>query len=134
MVSEVRLAKVSEKVPVYTHQIGVNPGFVAVKSLKSRWGSSTIRRAVSLAWHIISAPERILDYLIVHELCHIVHHNHSAQYWNLVATILPDHRQSRKWLRENGRSPETLARTLPLGENRGNRVEIVRFRRTSPKR
>ena len=96
------LAKVNEKVPVYTDQIGVNPRFVAVKSLKSRWGSCSIHGRISLAWNIIMAPERILDYLIVHELCHMVHHNHSAEYWNLVATILPDHRQSRKWLRENG--------------------------------
>jgi hypothetical protein len=50
------------------------------------------------------APEHILDYLIVHELCHLVHHNHSAQYWELVASISPDHLKSRKWLRENGNS------------------------------
>jgi len=96
------LAKVYEKVPVSADQIGVNPGFVAVKSLKSRWGSCSMHGRISLAWNIIMAPEKILDYLIVHELCHMVHHNHSAQYWDLVATILPDHRQSRKWLRENG--------------------------------
>ena len=96
------LAEVKAKVPVYADRLGVNPRFVTVKSLKSRWGSCSIHGRISLAWHIIMAPERIIDYLIVHELCHMVHHNHSAQYWNLVATILPDHRQSRKWLRENG--------------------------------
>jgi hypothetical protein len=96
------LAKVTEKVPIYANRICVNPSFVTVKSLKSRWGSCSIRGRISLAWNIIMAPEDIFDYLIVHELCHMVHHNHSAKYWNLVATILPNHRQSRKWLRENG--------------------------------
>jgi predicted metal-dependent hydrolase len=96
------LAEVKEKVPVYADRIGVNPRFVAIKSLKSRWGSCSIHGRISLAWNIIMAPEQVFDHLIVHELCHMVHHNHSAEYWNLVATILPDHRQSRKWLRENG--------------------------------
>ena len=96
------LAKVKEKVPIYTGLIGVNPRLVTIKTLKSRWGSCSIHGRISLAWHIIMAPERIFDYLIVHELCHLVHHNHSVEYWDLVATILPDHQQSRKWLRENG--------------------------------
>jgi predicted metal-dependent hydrolase len=96
------LAKVKEKVPAYADLIGVNPRFAAVKSLKSRWGSCSIHGRISLAWNIIMAPEQVLDYLIVHELCHMVHHNHSAEYWNLVATILPNYRQSRKWLSENG--------------------------------
>lgn len=96
------LAKVKEKVPLYANRIGVNPGFVTIKSMKSRWGSCSIRGRISLAWNIIMAPEQILDYLIVHELCHMVHHNHSAEYWGLVESIIPDHRERRKWLRENG--------------------------------
>ncbi len=96
------LAKVKEKVPVYADLIGVKPRLVTVKSLKSRWGSCSVQGRISLAWNIIMAPEAVLDYLVVHELCHMVHHNHSAQYWDLVAAILPGHRQSRKWLRKNG--------------------------------
>jgi len=48
------------------------------------------------------APEEILDYLVVHELCHMVHPNHSAEYWEFVESFLPDYRKLRKWLRENG--------------------------------
>ncbi|MGC9965885.1 MAG: SprT family zinc-dependent metalloprotease [Syntrophobacteraceae bacterium] len=96
------LDKVKEKLPHYADWIGVNPHFVTIKSLKSRWGSCSVHGRISLAWNIIMAPEAVLDYLVVHELCHMVHHNHSAHYWDLVASILPDHRQSRKWLRENG--------------------------------
>ena len=48
------------------------------------------------------APEPVLDYLVVHELCHLIHHNHSAEYWGLVQSVIPDYRERRKWLRENG--------------------------------
>jgi len=96
------LAKIKEKVPVYAGLIGVKPCMVSIKSLKSRWGSCSAQGRISFAWNIIMAPEEILDYLVVHELCHLVHLNHSQQYWDLVASILPDHRKSRKWLRENG--------------------------------
>jgi predicted metal-dependent hydrolase len=96
------LAKVKEKVPVYADLIGVKPRRVTIKTLKSRWGSCSVNGRISLAWNIIMAPEQILDYLIVHELCHMVHHNHSTEFWDMVASILPNHRQSRKWLRENG--------------------------------
>ncbi len=96
------LAQIREKTTLYASRIGVKPGQVTIKSLKSRWGSCSITGRISLAWNIIMAPENVLDYLIVHELCHLVHHNHSEEYWSLVGAFLPDHRQSRKWLRENG--------------------------------
>jgi hypothetical protein len=96
------LDKVKDKVPFFADPMGVKPRFVTVKSMKSRWGSCSVHGRISLAWNIIMAPEQVLDYIIVHELCHMVHHKHSKQYWDLVATILPNHGQSRKWLRENG--------------------------------
>ncbi len=96
------LAKAKEKVPVYADNVGVSPFSVTVKSMKSRWGSCSMRGRISLAWNIIMAPEHIFDYLIVHELCHMVHHNHSPEYWKLVEAVFPDYRQCRKWLRENG--------------------------------
>ncbi len=95
------LSVIREKTALYAARIGVTPARVTIKSLTSRWGSCSVSGRISLAWNIIMAPEAIVDYLIVHELCHLVHHNHSEQYWALVASILPDHRQRRKWLREN---------------------------------
>lgn len=95
------LCTIREKTALYAARIGVRPATVTIKALKSRWGSCSLSGRISLAWNIIMAPEEIVDYLIVHELCHLVHHNHSAQYWALVGSILPDHRQRRKWLREN---------------------------------
>ncbi len=48
------------------------------------------------------APSSVLDYIIVHEFCHLIHHNHSKEFWNLVASILPDYENRREWLKKNG--------------------------------
>lgn len=96
------LFKVKEKVPVYADLIGVRPGRVTIKALKSRWGSCSVNGRISLAWNIVMAPEAVLDYLVVHELCHLAHHDHSAAYWRLVESIIPDHRERRLWLRKHG--------------------------------
>jgi hypothetical protein len=96
--------KIQERVQYYTNLIGVTPGTVRVKSLRSRWGSCSAGGGISFAWNIILAPEPVLDYLVVHELCHLIHHDHSTEYWKLVASFIPDHLERRKWLRENGHS------------------------------
>jgi hypothetical protein len=98
------LKKIEERVTHYIRIIGVTPRAVRIKALRSRWGSCSIRGGINFAWNIILAPEPVLDYLVVHELCHLVHHDHSAEYWKLVEKFLPDHRERRKWLRENGHS------------------------------
>jgi hypothetical protein len=95
------LAKIKEKVPSFRDRIGVNPSFVTVKSMKSRWGSCSASGRISLAWNIIMAPEPVLDYLVVHELCHMIHHNHSPEYWKIVSSVLPDHKEKRRWLKEH---------------------------------
>jgi predicted metal-dependent hydrolase len=96
--------KIQERVTHYMRIIGVAPSAVRIKSLRSRWGSCSTKGGINFAWNIILAPEMVLDYLVVHELCHLVHHNHSAEYWKLVASFIPEHRERRKWLRENSES------------------------------
>lgn len=94
--------KISERVRYYMRIIGVTPRSVRIKVLRSRWGSCSAKGCVNFAWNIIMAPEPVLDYLVVHELCHMVHLDHSAEYWNLVGSVIPDHRERRKWLRQHG--------------------------------
>jgi predicted metal-dependent hydrolase len=94
--------KIEERIRFYAARIGAMPQSVTIKKMKCRWGSCSSKGRINLAWNIIMAPEPILDYLMVHELCHLKHHDHSADYWRLVESILPDHRERRKWLRVNG--------------------------------
>ena len=96
------LAKIEERGRFHAKQIGVSPRSITIKAMRTRWGSCSTRGTISFAWNIIMAPEPVLDYLIVHEFCHLIHHNHSAEYWKLVGSFIPDHVERRKWLRKNG--------------------------------
>lgn len=91
-----------EKTLLFAEQIGVSPQIVKVKRYKSRWGSCSSRGVVSYNWKIILAPHPVIDYLVVHELCHLLHMNHSAAFWSSVERVMPDYRQHRTWLKQNG--------------------------------
>ena len=88
----------------YSTQIVVQPKKVGIKSYKSRWGSCSSKGEVYFNWRIIMAPQRIIDYVVAHELCHLIHHNHSKAYWKLLESVVPDYRESKEWLKVNGQT------------------------------
>ncbi len=98
-------------------QVGATPASIAVRDPRTRWGSCSARGAVSLSWRLMMAPARVAEYVVVHELAHLVHLDHSADFWGLVARVLPDHRADSAWLREHGgwlwRSPGAGHRPAP---------------------
>lgn len=69
---------------------------------RTRWGSCTNRGHLSFSWRLVMAPEEVVTYVVVHELAHLVHHNHSKRFWKLVEKMNPSFKQQRRWLRENG--------------------------------
>lgn len=73
---------------------------IRIKNHKTRWGSCSSQRNLNFNYRIIFLPPELAEYIIVHELCHLLQHNHSVKFWNEVATILPDHRERRRRLRE----------------------------------
>ncbi len=75
---------------------------ISIRDQKTRWGSCSGRGNLSFNWRLILAPPEILDYVVVHELCHLTHMNHSKEFWELVGKVLPDYKDRRKWLKENG--------------------------------
>lgn len=75
---------------------------VTVRDQKTRWGSCSSRGTLSFNYRLIFAPPAVLDYVVVHELCHLTHMNHSKDFWNMVESVLPCYREQRKWLREHG--------------------------------
>ena len=93
--------KLREKVDRFAPIVGVEPRSVVVKSYKSRWGSCSNSGDISFNWKIIEAPHRIVDYVVIHELCHMLEHNHSPKYWKHVQRHVPDWQAYRLWLREN---------------------------------
>jgi predicted metal-dependent hydrolase len=94
--------KLREKLIRYSLIVGVETNGYKVKSFQSRWGSCTPRGRVDFNWKIIMAPNRVVDYVVVHELCHLKQHDHSPQFWKLVESIMPDYAESKEWLRVNG--------------------------------
>lgn len=75
---------------------------IAVRDQKTRWGSCSSNGTLSFNWRLMLAPPTILDYVIVHELCHLTHMNHSSEFWECVLKILPDYKERKKWLKEHG--------------------------------
>jgi hypothetical protein len=82
---------------------GWHPSRVSVRNQRSRWGSCSSRRAIALNWRLVQMPPSVSDYVILHELAHLPHPNHSLRFWQAVASVCPDWRASERWLRRHGR-------------------------------
>lgn len=91
-----------EKTKRYAKILNVKPKTVSVTEFKSRWGSCSAKGDVGYNWKIIIAPHNIIDYVVAHELCHLIEHNHSPAYWKCVERVMPDYRESKEWLKMNG--------------------------------
>lgn len=90
------------RVGYFATQVGRKPGRITIREQKTRWGSCSAQGNLNFNWRIMMAPPEIIDYLVVHELCHLVHLDHSPEFWNLVASIIPDYKARKDWLRKNG--------------------------------
>jgi len=75
---------------------------ITVKNVKTRWGSCSAKGHLNFSVKLVMAPAEIIDYVIVHELCHLLYMNHGPKFWSAVAAILPDCQKRRKYLKENG--------------------------------
>lgn len=96
--------RLRQKTIRYAKQMGVKPVSVGLKDYSSRWASCHTDRKIYFNWKIIIAPHSIVDYVVVHELCHLVHPDHSGQFWKLLETVLPDYKERKEWLKVNGNS------------------------------
>lgn len=77
---------------------------VAIKDTRSRWGSCTTSGHINYNWRICMAPKEVINYLVCHEVAHLVHPDHSADFWNCVEQICPDYKETRRWLKNHGKS------------------------------
>lgn len=91
-----------ERLEYYKTRLGVNYAQVRIKEQKTRWGSCSGKGNLNFNWKLVMAPSDIIDYVVVHELCHLVHMNHSHNFWKLVERELPDYRARKRWLRDHG--------------------------------
>jgi predicted metal-dependent hydrolase len=82
--------------------LGARPSGLRIGNQKTLWGSCSARGVVSLNWRLVTVPEPILEYVVVHELCHLLEANHGPRFWALLESLLPDWRERRAWLRDHG--------------------------------
>lgn len=87
----------------YFHQFtGGTYSRITIRDQKTRWGSCSAKGTLSFNWRLMLAPPAILDYVVVHELCHLTHMDHSPAFWQAVGEVYPDYRTARKWLKDHG--------------------------------
>ncbi|RAP27615.1 hypothetical protein DID78_06075 [Candidatus Marinamargulisbacteria bacterium SCGC AG-343-D04] len=91
-----------DRVYFFANLLGVEVKTVRIKELKSRWGSCSTLGNINLNWKLIKAPFSVIDYVIAHECCHLLHMNHSYEFWDCVESVYPDYKKCKSWLNKYG--------------------------------
>ncbi len=91
-----------QRVAYYARLLGVTYGRITVRMQKTRWGSCSAEGNLNFNVLLLLAPEAVLDYVVIHELCHRKFMNHSADFWRCVGEIMPEYKAHRKWLKDHG--------------------------------
>jgi predicted metal-dependent hydrolase len=94
--------RLQEKTHRFARMLNVKPRSISIRDFSSRWGSCLVTDDISYNWRIVIAPHAIVDYVVVHELCHLLEHNHSEPFWKTVGKIIPNYRECKEWLKLNG--------------------------------
>jgi len=90
------------KTEAAVEHLGVRHAGITLKATRSKWGHCTARGAIQYNWQIMLAPEPVVDYLVAHEVSHLLHHNHSPAFWAVVEHLCPDYKKRRTWLKTHG--------------------------------
>jgi len=96
------LRKIPGRVDYYAPKVGVTPTAIDVREIGHRWASCSPSGRLAFHWKCMMAPLTIIDYIVVHELCHLHHRDHTAAFWNEVDKVMPEYRERKEWLRKNG--------------------------------
>ena len=96
------LKVISRKVKYYANLMNVRYGRIAIRRQKTRWGSCSNKGNLNFNCLLMLMPDEVVDYVVVHELCHLIEMNHSKSFWKLVEEVMPDYKENRKWLRDHG--------------------------------
>lgn len=90
-----------ERCATYAKSLGVNPVSIKVSNAQKRWGSCGPNGTINFSWRLVMAPLAVIDYVVVHELTHLIERNHSRRFWSRVSLSFPDFKRHRHWLKEN---------------------------------
>ena len=93
---------ITRRASYYAAQLGVTYSSIRIAEQKTRWGSCSSRGTLSFHWRLILAPPAVMDYVVVHEVCHLIHMDHSPDFWAEVESLMPDYKVYKTWLKKNG--------------------------------
>ncbi len=96
------IADIPGRVKKFAPAAGVSVGRITIRNQKSRWGSCSSKGNLNFNCLLMLCPEKVRDYVVVHELCHRKEMNHSPKFWEQVEKIMPDYREHRQWLKDEG--------------------------------
>jgi predicted metal-dependent hydrolase len=94
--------RIRQRVAYFAPKVGFTPLAVGVRELGTRWATCSLTGVLNFHWKCMMAPQSIIDYIVVHELCHFHHLDHTDAFWNEVDKVMPGYRERKEWLRVNG--------------------------------
>ncbi|WP_105614057.1 M48 family metallopeptidase [Vallitalea okinawensis] len=86
----------------YVDQMTVKPQKIRIKNQRKRWGSCSSKKNLNFNWRLSMMPIEVIEYIVVHEMCHLIHLNHSKDFWQLVEKFLPDYKLRQEWVKKHG--------------------------------
>ena len=92
---------VQDRANFYAAKCGVSFKGIRITSAEKRWGSCSGNNSINFSYRVVMAPIFVIDYIVVHELCHTLEHNHSKNFWNHVINAMPNYKEAKKWLKSN---------------------------------
>jgi len=96
------IERITARVAHFQAMMGVSANRIRIVETKTRWASCSSKGNLNFHWKCLMLPKKVFDYIIIHEVAHLVHLNHSRRFWGQVEEIIPDYKEHREWLRENG--------------------------------
>jgi hypothetical protein len=117
-------AVIDASVARHAERMGVEPARVQIRAQRTRWGSCSRTGRLSFNWRLVHAPPEVLDYVVVHELAHMVHPNHSQDFWTLVHAHCPGYPAHKRWLRRHA----ALLAGNPVMDESSRKEEFLHFR------
>lgn len=93
---------IEQRMEHYAPMVGKAPSRIVIRDQRTRWGSCSARGTISINWRLLLAPYEVMDYVVIHELCHLLQRNHSPRFWREVERVLPGYERHTRWLREHG--------------------------------
>jgi predicted metal-dependent hydrolase len=94
---------IGDRVTFFAAHYQIPVDTIRITSARTRWGSCSPKNKLSFSWRLVMTPPDVIDYVVIHELAHTIHHNHSKRFWSLVEKWMPDYKERRKQLRQYGR-------------------------------